>query len=335
MKCLMFEELGKLRATETTDPTYPVWIRVEATGICGTDLKSVYVGHKYFKPPTVLGHEFYGQICKAPENFPLKKGTWVVAAPYYECGECPTCKAGKGDLCQNKNYVEAGSFAEYVGVPENYMDGLFVLPEKKDTADYDVYALTEPLACVINGTSRLETIPGYSKVLIVGGGPMGALFALYYASKGIDAAIVEPNDQRAAKLRFWGISTVKQDQVQKGEYDNIVIAVNIASLVEAYLPLVRQGGTLLVFSGLPKGEMLSVDAGAIHYSEVSVKGCSGFALSHFKEAFETISGNEKRFRQMITHRFDFEHGQEAFDMLKAGKAFKILIGADINGGQKA
>ena len=329
MKCLMFEELGKLRATETTDPTYPVWIRVEATGICGTDLKSVYVGHKYFKPPTVLGHEFYGQICKAPENYPLKKGTWVVAAPYYECGECPTCKAGKGDLCQNKNYVEAGSFAEYVGVPENYMDGLFVLPEKKDTADYDVYALTEPLACVINGTSRLETIPGYSKVLIVGGGPMGALFALYYASKGIDAAIVEPNDQRAAKLRSWGINTVRQDQVQKGEYDNIVIAVNIASLVEAYLPLVRQGGTLLVFSGLPKGEMLSVDAGAIHYSEVSVKGCSGFALSHFKEAFETISGNEKRFRQMITHRFDFEHGQEAFDMLKAGKAFKILIGADI------
>ena len=156
---------------------------------------------------------------------------------------------------------------------------------------------------------------------------MGALFALYYASKGIDAAIVEPNDQRAEKLRSWGINTVRQDQVQKGEYDNIVIAVNIASLVEAYLPLVRQGGTLLVFSGLPKGEMLSVDAGAIHYSEVSVKGCSGFALSHFKEAFETISGNEKRFRQMITHRFDFEHGQEAFDMLKAGKAFKILIGS--------
>ena len=335
MRCLMFEELGKLRATETTDPTYPVWIKVEATGICGTDLKSVYVGHKYFQPPTVLGHEFYGRICKAPEGFPLKKGTWVVAAPYYECGECPTCKAGKGDLCQNNNYVEAGSFAEYVGVPENYMDGLFVLPEKKDTADYDVYALTEPLACVINGTSRLETIPGYSKVLIVGGGPMGALFALYYASKGIEAAIVEPNDQRAAKLRSWGINTVKQDQVKKGEYYNIVIAVNIASLVESYLPLVRQGGTLLVFSGLPKGEMLNIDAGAIHYSEVSVKGCSGFALCHCREAFETISGNEERFRQMITHRFNFEQGQEAFDMLKAGKAFKILIGADINGRQDA
>ena len=335
MRCLMFEELGKLRATETADPTYPVWIRVQATGICGTDLKSVYVGHRYFQPPTVLGHEFYGQIYKAPESFPLKKGTWVVAAPYYECGECPTCKAGKGDLCQNKNYVEAGTFAEYVGVPENYMEGLFVLPEKSNPADYDVYALTEPLACVINGTSRLETIKGYSKVLIVGGGPMGALFALYYAAKGIEAAIVEPNDERAARLRSWGIKTVKQDQVAKGEYDNIVIAVNIASLVGAYLPLVRQGGNLLVFSGLPKGEMLSVDAGAIHYNEVSIKGCSGFALSHFREAFETIRGNEESFRQLITHKFGFEHGQQAFDMLKAGKAFKILIGADIENGRNA
>jgi L-iditol 2-dehydrogenase len=330
MKCLMFEEIGKLAPSEIPEPTFPVWIKVAATGICGTDLKSVYVGHRYFRPPTVLGHEFYGQICKAPEGYPLKNGTWVVAAPYYECGKCDYCKAGKGDLCENKNYVEAGSFAEYVGVPLDYMEGLFVLPEKKNTDDYDVYALTEPLACVINGTSRLETIPGYSKVLIVGGGPMGALFALYYASKGIEAAIVEPNDERTAKLQSWGIKTVKQDQVQKGEYDNVVIAVNIAKLVSDYLPLVRHGGTLLVFSGLPKGESLDIDAGAIHYNEVSIKGCSGFGLDHFKESFSVIKANEKLFRQLITNKFDFEHGQQAFDMLKAGKAFKILIGSDIN-----
>ena len=59
MKCLMFEEIGKLNPSTVPDPSYPVWIRVEATGICGTDLKSVYVGHRYFQPPTVLGHEFY------------------------------------------------------------------------------------------------------------------------------------------------------------------------------------------------------------------------------------------------------------------------------------
>ncbi len=329
MKCLMFQDIGKLEPGEVPMPSSPVWIKVAATGICGTDLKSVYVGHRYFKPPTVLGHEFYGQICKAPEGYPLKTGTWVVAAPYYECGKCDFCKAGKGDLCREKNYVEAGSFAEYVGVPLDYMDGLFVLPEKEDENDYDVYSLTEPLACVINGTTRLETIKGYSKVLIVGGGPMGALFSLYYRINGIANAVVEPNPERAQMLRSWGIETVAQDQVGKGEFDNIVIAVNISSLVQTYLPMVRDGGTLLVFSGLPKGEELEVDAGRIHYNEVSIRGCSGFALPHFREAFSTIRANEGLFRQLITNKFSFEHGQEAFDLLKSGKAFKVLIGSEL------
>ena len=46
MRCLMFEEIGKLNPSTTADPTMPVWIRVEASGICGTDLKSVYIGHR-------------------------------------------------------------------------------------------------------------------------------------------------------------------------------------------------------------------------------------------------------------------------------------------------
>lgn len=328
MKCLMFEELGVVKASQAPEPTYPVWIRVEASGICGTDLKTVYKGHRYFKPPTILGHEFYGQIAKAPAGYPLEKGTWVVAAPYYECGKCDYCKVGKGDLCENKNYVEGGSFAEYVGVPEHYEEGLFVLPKTENTADYDVFALCEPLACVINGTKRLETTKGYSNVLIVGGGPMGALFALYYGQQGIDVSIVEPSEERAARLREFGINTIRQDEVKKGQFDNIVVAVNIASLVGDYLPLVRNGGNMLVFSGLPKGENLVIDAGAIHYNEVSVKGCSGFGIEDFRTAFKTICDDSPRYRQLITHKLGFEKGQEAFQLLKEGKAFKILLGSN-------
>ena len=76
MKSLIYTELGKVEEGNTPDPTMPVWVRVEATGICGTDLKAVFKGHKYFVPPTVLGHEFYGQIAKAPEGYRLPIGTW-------------------------------------------------------------------------------------------------------------------------------------------------------------------------------------------------------------------------------------------------------------------
>ena len=328
MNSLIYKELGVVEEGQSPEPTMPIWVRVEATGICGTDVKAVFKGHRFFVPPTVLGHEFYGQIEKAPAGFKYPKGTWVAVAPYYECGVCPLCKAGKGDLCTSKKYVEAGSFAQYVGIPEGYEDGIFELPKEKDPANYDVYALIEPFACVLNGAKRLETIKDYSKVLVVGGGPMGALFALYYSQIGIDVAVVEPSDERAEKLRSFGINTIKQEDVKKGEYDNVVIAVNIGALVSQYLPLVRNGGNLLVFAGLPKGEVLNVDAGIIHYNEVSLKGCSGFGLEDFKTAFEMIKADPARYRRLITHKFGFKDGQKAFNLLREGKAFKILLGND-------
>lgn len=327
MNSLIFKALGELEMGQTPEPSEPIWIEVVATGICGTDLKTVYKGHRFFKPPTVLGHEFYGRIAKAPEGYSFPVGTWVVAAPYFECGKCSWCLNGHGDLCQEKAYVSAGSFTEYVGIPEGYEAGIFALPEKENEADYDVYALTEPLSCVLNGVKRLDARKGYSKVLIVGGGPMGALFAMYYGQQGIEVEIVEPSEERAAILGSWGLKTRRMEDIKSGEFDNVVIAVNIARLASDYLPLVRQGGTMLIFSGLPKGESLSIDAGAVHYSEVSIKGCSGFALEDFRKAFETIKADEGRYRQLITHKLNLKDGQEAFEMLRQAKAFKILLGS--------
>ena len=55
----------------------------------------------------------------------------------------------------------------------------------------------------------------------------------------------------------------------------------------------------------------------------------GSFLAHFREAFQTIRSNEGLFRQLITNKFSFEHGQEAFDLLRQGKAFKVLLGSEI------
>jgi L-iditol 2-dehydrogenase len=327
MNSLIYKALGVLEMGATPEPVENVVVRVEATGICGTDLKTVYKGHRFFTPPCVLGHEFYGQISKAPEGYAFPVGSWVVVAPYFECGRCSWCLNGHGDLCNDKAYVSSGSFTEHVGIPDGYEKGIFALGHKVNAADYDVYALTEPLACVINGIQRLEAKPGYSKVLVVGGGPMGALFALYYGQMGIDVSIVEPSEVRSSILSGWGIDVVKQADVKPGDYDSVVIAVNKASLVGDYLPLVRKGGCLLVFSGLPKGESLIIDAGAVHYSEISIKGCSGFGLEHFSKAFETIKADEARYRKLITHKLNLKDGQKAFELLKDAGAFKILLGS--------
>jgi L-iditol 2-dehydrogenase len=324
MKSLIYTELGKVQEGDTPKPEEDVLIRVAASGICGTDVKAVFKGHRYFKPPTVLGHEFYGQISKAPEGYRYPVGTWVVAAPYFECGKCSWCRSGNPDLCESKHYVTGGSFAEYVGIPEGYEEGLFQLP---DSGNRDVFALTEPLACVMNGIERLKITPLYSRVLVVGGGPMGALFAFSLGQRGIDVSIVEPSEERASILRRWGIDVRQQSEVKAGEYDNIVIAVNKGALLSAYMPLLRQGGTMLLFAGLPSNEILSIDAGAIHYGEVCLTGCSGFHLNNFKDAFETISADTSRYARLITCRMGFKDGQKAFDMLSHAQAFKILLGS--------
>lgn len=326
MNSLIYKALGVLEMGETPDPKTDVVVRVEGTGICGTDLKTVYKGHRFFTPPTVLGHEFYGQISKAPAGYKYPVGTWVTVAPYFECGKCGYCENGLEDFCENKKWVE-GSFCEYVGIPEGYEDGIFPLPKMEKESDYDVFALTEPLACVLNGMSRLNIKKGWSRVLIVGGGPMGVLFAFCLQKLGIDFSVVEPSDSRAEVLKTWGIHTVKQEEVKKGDYDNVVLAVNIGALAGQYLPLVRKGGCLLVFAGLPKGDILDIDAGAIHYDEVSVRGCSGLSLKNFKEAFEMISSAPDSFRRLISCKMNLSKGMEAFEMLKSGKAFKIILGS--------
>lgn len=57
MNSLIYKELGVVEEGQSPDPTMPIWVRVEATGICGTDLKAVFKGHRYFVPPTVLGQD--------------------------------------------------------------------------------------------------------------------------------------------------------------------------------------------------------------------------------------------------------------------------------------
>lgn len=325
MKALVYTKISELEIQDVPEPKEPIVLNVLGTGICGTDLKTYKVGHQYFKPPTILGHEFYGKIVKCPENSGLSINDYVVVAPYYECGECDLCQDNLGELCADKKYVSSGSFCEYVGIEEGYNQGIFKIPSNIDKEYYDVFTLTEPLACVFNGIERLTLKEGKSKVLVVGGGPMGALFALSLMQNNVDVSVVEPNSLRAKMLNDWNIKTLTSEEVEKGVFDNIVIAVNKAELVSEYLKKTKVGGTLLIFSGLPKNVDVVLDSAMLHYKEVKVTGTSGFALRHFEKSFASICESPKEYLKLITHKFPLEKGMEAFEMLSLGQAFKIVL----------
>ncbi|HOW12658.1 MAG TPA: alcohol dehydrogenase catalytic domain-containing protein, partial [Rectinema sp.] len=200
MKALVYTGIKQLELKDVPEPSSDFIVKVLGCGICGTDLKTYQKGHHLFSPPAILGHEFYGLVEKAPIGCGYLAGDKVVVAPYAECGFCDVCMRGAGSLCANKHYVEGGAFCEKVGIASDYIEqGVFHIKELDD-----VYTLVEPLACVLNGFEQLDLKPT-SRALVVGAGPMGALFALLFRAKGIPVAVVEPSAQRRERIASWGI----------------------------------------------------------------------------------------------------------------------------------
>jgi len=331
MKALVYTGIKQLELKDVPEPSSDFIVKVLGCGICGTDLKTYQKGHHLFSPPAILGHEFYGLVEKAPIGCGYLAGDKVVVAPYAECGFCDVCIRGAGSLCANKHYVEGGAFCEKVGIASDYIEqGVFHIKELDD-----VYTLVEPLACVLNGFEQLDLKPT-SRALVVGAGPMGALFALLFRAKGIPVAVVEPSAQRRERIASWGIEAFEPGgaghvespsagQVEKGIYDIAIIAVNKKELVSEYIRLVADAGTVLMFSGLSSDEIVAIDAYSIHYRQVSLKGSFGYALHHFKEALSLIEAHKEMFSKIITHNFPLERGKEAFEMLASGEALKIVL----------
>lgn len=316
MKALVYTDLQKMEyQTDYPMPNEEFLVRVMGCGVCGTDLKTYVKGHAYFKPPCVLGHEFYGEVIKTPEGLGYKNGDLVVVSPYFGCGECALCEKEAGSLCQNQSYVDYGAFAEVVGINPSFVaKGVFPISE----AD-DVYTLVEPLACVINGVKHLNIYPK-SKVLVVGGGPMGVLFALLLKAQNVELMVVEPSETRRNLIISMGLPCCTPDEVKASEYDNVVVAVNRQELVEEYVEKVADAGTVLLFGGLKRGEDPTVSSHAIHYRQVTLTGSYGLDIAHFREALSMVEANKDSFRQLITHRLPLEEGEKAFEMLQKAEA---------------
>lgn len=320
MKALMYLGEKNLEVQNVPDPDGEFLVRVLGCDICGTDLKTWLHGHPNFTPPCILGHEFIGTVERAPQNSGFSVGDAVVVAPYGECGECDLCQRGAGELCTHKHNVSSGAFCELVSVPLDFVkSGVF----KLDSPD-EAFTLVEPLACVLTAMSKMH-ITAISNVLIAGGGPMGMLFALMLMAKKVSVTISEPNESRRNQVSSFGVRTAVPDDIKPNEYDNIVVAVNLPSLVEEYVKCVGDNGTVHVFAGMPAGTMFALDAAAIHYRGVTVTGSSGFNLAAFKRAYEIIQTDPAYFRRLISHRFRIDDATKAFETLAAGKAFKVLI----------
>ncbi len=182
-----------------------VLIQVKSVGVCGSDIH--YFEHGRIadfivEQPLVLGHEASGVVSAVGANVTdLDVGTTVAMEPGVPCGRCKECRAGRYNLCPDVAFFATppidGAFCEYVILPRD-----FVHPVPSHVS-YDAAALVEPLSVGVWACQKANVSLG-TRVLITGGGPIGAICALVARSRGANVvAVTDVNGDRRAQERIW------------------------------------------------------------------------------------------------------------------------------------
>ncbi len=296
MKALIFHGPGDLRLEEVPRPELTadgdVLVQVEVALTDGTDLKAFRRGHPVLlgSPPSPFGHEFCG--------VDVATGRRVVAANSAPCGACEPCGRGDETLCANLLPLLNGAYAEFVVVPERIArTNLLSVPPGMPP---ELAAMTEPLACCLRGVEVAGVKPGDS-VAVIGLGPIGLMLCACVADAGGRAVGVGSRRERRA------LAPLFAGEAGHGEGADIVIeAAGTKAAWQRALDLVRPGGTVLAFSGLPRSERVEIDPYRIHYEEVTLRGSFHHTPRDVRAALAFLGSGAYPFERLVTHRVGLE-----------------------------
>ena len=295
MRALRFHGPGDIRVEEIPDPVAgegDVLVQVEVALTDGTDAKAFRRGHPVLlgPPPSPFGHEFCG--------IDVSTGRRVVAANSAPCGTCAPCARGEQTLCVELLPLLNGAYAELILVPER-IARVNLLPVPPGLAP-EVAAMVEPLACCLHGIDRAGVQPG-DTVAIVGLGPIGLMLAACIADAGGHPVAVGGRPSRRELAPHFGVVA--------GDGENADIVIEAAGTIEAWelaLELVRSGGTVLAFGGLPRDARITVDPYRIHYEEVRLVGAFHHTPRHVRAALAFLASGAHPFERLVTHRVGLE-----------------------------
>lgn len=332
MLAAVFAGPGRLAMEERPRPTVrapgDVLVEVEACGICGTDLQILNMppGHPA-TPGTILGHEFVGRVAAIGEGVRhLTIGQRVVMDPDPKCGICGPCRAGRPASCLDVvalGTFRDGALASHVVGPSSATYPI------ADAVPAPVAALTEPLACVLNGTRRAAARPGES-VLIFGAGAIGCLFLAVFRATGCSPiVVVEPSRERGRVASAMGadavvppseLPEVLAERVSGGA-DILVDAVGsqLGSAIDAAAMAAR-----IVVFGMNATAAPAIRQVTITERSLTILG-SYITDFTFPDAIRLIESQRLFVGPMLSAVLPLERAPDGFDLLRAGGATKVVI----------
>ncbi len=343
MLALTFQGDKKLELLERPQPTAQrdtAVVRMKAAAICGTDLRTYRYGSKKIDPGIVIGHEGVGELVEVGSDVEgFKVGDRVQIAPAIAPEHDYARQMGRPNLSPKLltiGFQFDGMFAEYMEIPAVAFEAGNVTRIEGDIS-YQEAALTEPIACVLNGQEFLRIKEG-DRVAVFGSGFIGCMHAeLAMLSGATDVFMFEPNTHRLAEAvrlnsRITPIDPSETDPVERvKELTGGVgaeVAITACSVGQAQTQaqeLAAVYGRISLFGGLPGESMGYLDSNLIHYKELSIHGVHASTPKHNRTVLGWIIDGRIDVKKYISRTYSLESILDAFVALDSGEIMKAVV----------
>jgi threonine 3-dehydrogenase len=311
-----------------------VLIRVDRTGICGTDLH-IYKwdewAQKTIPVPMVVGHEFVGEVVKVGSNVAdFHEGDVVSAEGHVVCGRCRNCLAGRRHLCADTKGIgvnRAGAFAEYISVP---MTNVW---HHDHDIDRDVAAIFDPFGNAVHTALSFPVLG--EDVLITGAGPIGIMAAAVVKHAGARFIVVtDMNDYRLDLAKQMGATvtlnvkrgTLREVQKQLGMKEGFDVGLEMSGSPAALRDLIdnMSHGAKIAILGIPPREM-SIDWNKVIFNMLTLKGIYGREMYETWYKMTVMLQSGLKIKPVITHTFHYTEFEKGFEAMNSGQSGKVIL----------
>jgi L-iditol 2-dehydrogenase len=341
MKSLLLSEYNHLEIADIPLPVVgrgEVLVRVEACGICGSDVHGFDGSTGRRIPPIVMGHEAAGTVETVGEGATkYKKGDRVTFDSTIYCGECQYCKRGQINLCDNRevigvscgDYRRHGAFAEYVVVPERIM---YPLPMD---FSFEAAAMLEAVSVAMHGV-KVSQVAGGETALVIGAGMIGLLTLQAARAAGCKRVFITDVDETRLKLarqvgadetlHCSGAELVAEVMRLTGGngVDITLEAVGRNETVAAAIDCTRKGGTVTLIGNIMPEVTLPLQKVVVR--QLRLQG-SCASSGEYPEAIELIANGKIQVKPLITAVASLEEGPRWFERLHSREPnlMKIIL----------
>jgi threonine 3-dehydrogenase len=311
-----------------------VKIRVDKTGICGTD---VHIhrwdawAQRTIPVPLVIGHEFVGEVAEVGSNVTgFQPGDTVSGEGHVVCGRCRNCMAGRRQLCAHTiglGVQRPGAFAEYVVLPmTNVWHHWPGVPE-------DVAAIFDPFGNAVH-TALVFPVLG-EDVLVTGAGPIGCMAVAVVRHAGarhVVATDLNPTRRELAQ-RLGATLTLDPRERDLGEvqrelgmtegFDVMLEMSGNADALRSGIANMAHGGRIAIL-GIPTAAV-ELDLDPVIFNMLTLRGIYGREMFETWYQMSVLVDSGLDISPVITHRFPYSGFEEAFQVAASGDSGKVLL----------